>query len=490
MRRELPPLRSVWDVAHVRSAFDDANIKPGHLKAVLGWLSRHPAVIDWPGVDWSGVLQSVPHRARNLLREKYVVRSTTVESATLSMDLTTTKLVVKLFDDRRVETVVMRHGTLRSQRITVCVSSQVGCQMNCSFCATGTMGLRGDLSAGEIVEQFAAARAIEPLARNVVFMGMGEPLNNYDAVLATCAALLDGETWGLRAGGVTVSTVGISHRIRQLARDEPRVNLALSLHAPTQAKRIAIMPAAQAFGLPQLLSSMEAYVAAKLQAGNARVRTKETHPLVMVEYILLGGVNDTDEDAHELGKLLKPPALAGRAMVNLIAYNPVEGLPYDRPAEGQVRSFQQIVKSYGILTCVRVTMGLDIAGACGQLAKDITAQKDGEKKDGVKARALNIEDDPFSAAEAASSKPRRRIVLENGAAGLAHRKGPSTARRRGGSPAESDAAEADAAAAPATETAPAASLARRAGMWVVVLLVFAGLLSIGFGVTELFSGRA
>jgi hypothetical protein len=125
MRRELPVRRSVWDVAHVKADFDDENIKPAHLKAVLGWLSRHPSVTDWAGVDWAGVLQSVPHRARALLRDKYVVRLTVVESASLSQDLTTTKLVVKLHDDRRVETVVMRHGTLRSQRITVCVSSQV-----------------------------------------------------------------------------------------------------------------------------------------------------------------------------------------------------------------------------------------------------------------------------------------------------------------------------------------------------------------------------
>ena len=217
----------------------------------------------------------------------------------------------------------MRHATLRSTRVTCCVSSQVGCAMACSFCATGTMGDRGDLSRGEIVEQVLIARSLEPSTRNVVFMGMGEPLNNYDSVVGACRLLLDSQYLALRAGRVTVSTVGVVERIRQLGEDEPRVGLALSLHAPDQAKREAIMPAARGHRIDRVLDAVDAHVA-------LRRPLIAKGPLIMVEYILLGGCNDSDADAEALGDLLEN-RFAGRLMVNLIPYNPTPDLR--RPAD-------------------------------------------------------------------------------------------------------------------------------------------------------------
>ena len=180
---------------------------------------------------------------------------------------------------------------------------------------------------------------------------------------------------------VTISTVGVVDRIRSLAADEPRANLALSLHAPTQDQRVAIMPAANRYDLDDLLDALDAYVAEKLRElerrGSRKRRNDEKQPLIMVEYILLGGVNDSVADADALGKLFSragaAPRFGGRAMVNLIAYNPTPDLPYDRPSDAAVAAFQKAVQAHGVLTCVRITMGSDVAGACGQLLKDTRA---------------------------------------------------------------------------------------------------------------------
>jgi adenine C2-methylase RlmN of 23S rRNA A2503 and tRNA A37 len=236
------------------------------------------------------------------------------------------------------------------------------------------MGIHGDLTGGEIVEQALFAKALEPRLRNVVFMGMGEPLNNYAAVLAACACFFESRWLALGHGKVTVSTVGITHRVERLAFDEPRASLALSLHAPTQAKRVAIMPAARGHDLDRLLRALDGYVAAKI----ARSGDSDSATLLMVEYILLGGVNDTAQDADALADLLAPraapPRFGGRAMVNLIAYNETPGLPYARPTEATVRAFQAALVERGVLTCVRITMGADVAGACGQLLKETTTK--------------------------------------------------------------------------------------------------------------------
>ncbi|KXZ45270.1 hypothetical protein GPECTOR_56g366 [Gonium pectorale] len=239
------------------------------------------------------------------------------------------------------------------RRSTLCVSSQVGCQMGCTFCATGTMGLKGHLNAGEIVEQLMHARAVTRI-RNIVFMGMGEPLNNYEAVRSAVSMMTDSRYFGLRRRHVTVSTVGVIPRIKQLAQDLPGVSLALSLHAPNQELRAKIVPSARAYKLPALMDAVRSYQANSSQR-------------VFYEYVMLSGVNDGLEQAHELGKLLQ----GDDVVVNLIPWNPVyqpEGPFFEAPQDGSVAAFQSVLRhTYGLHTTVRQEMGQDISGACGQL---------------------------------------------------------------------------------------------------------------------------
>jgi adenine C2-methylase RlmN of 23S rRNA A2503 and tRNA A37 len=197
--------------------------------------------------------------------------TSTIDSSKQSSDQTTTKLAVKLHDGHLVESVLMRYNSVAGSRVSLCVSSQVGCAMGCTFCATATMGIRGNLSAGEILEQMVHANKIlakewnendDPrqfLVRNVVFMGMGEPLNNYDNVVEACKCMLDEKRWNLAHGKITVSTVGVTPRIYDLTRDLPEVSLALSLHAPNQEARSAIVPAAKAYKIEGLIDALVSF---------------------------------------------------------------------------------------------------------------------------------------------------------------------------------------------------------------------------------------
>ena len=200
--------------------------------------------------------------------------TTKVTGSSVSSDGETVKLLVQLQDGLSVEAVIMTYpgyagsssssssdDSVGNQRATVCVSCEVGCQMGCTFCATGTMGLIAELTPGEIVEQLVHARAVKAV-RNVVFMGMGEPLNNYNAVAAAIRLMIHPQVFALKQRSITVSTVGVTHRLASLARDLPGVSLALSLHAPNQQLRRLIVPSAQAFKLDKLMAAVDAYMSA------------------------------------------------------------------------------------------------------------------------------------------------------------------------------------------------------------------------------------
>jgi len=280
-----------------------------------------------------------PPAALAALRSHFVLFTTSVVATHESGDGCTTKSVVELRDSHHVEAVAMRHA----KRSTVCVSSQVGCQMGCQFCATGTMGIIGDLTAAEIVEQFAYATLTERLAgrpapKNVVFMGMGEPLQNYDAVRSAVEAFT--KHFVLRKKAITVSTVGVVPNMRRLARDLPDVRLALSLHAPTQALREIIVPAARAWPLNDLMAALDDHL----------IVTKRIHDRteagLMIEYVLLGGVNDSDECADELADLLR----GKNVMLNLIPYNPnvtAEMYGFVPPTEDRALAFGKRVVEKG-----------------------------------------------------------------------------------------------------------------------------------------------
>ncbi|ONH91929.1 hypothetical protein PRUPE_8G144200 [Prunus persica] len=222
--------------------------------------------------------------------------------------------------------------------------------MGCTFCATGSMGFKSNLTSGEIVEQLVHASRISPI-RNVVFMGMGEPLNNYGA-LVEAIHVMTGPPFHLSPKKITVSTVGIIHAIKKLHIDLPGLNLAVSLHAPVQEIRCQIMPAARAFPLVKLMDTLQEY-------------QKNTQQKIFIEYIMLDGVNDEEQNAHQLGKLLE----TFQVVVNLIPFNPIGDLSkFSTSNEEKVSSFQKILRgTYGIRTTVRKEMGQDISGACGQL---------------------------------------------------------------------------------------------------------------------------
>ena len=275
---------------------------------------------------------------------------------------TTRKTLWKLFDGALVESVLMRYP----DRATVCVSSQAGCGMACPFCATGMGGLQRNMSTAEIVEQVVAgarsmARGEVPggpgRVSNVVFMGMGEPLANYKAVIGAVRRLTDPAPAGLgmSARGITVSTVGLVPRIRQLTEEGIPVTLALSLHAPDDELRNELVPINTRFSVAETVEAAWDY---------ARVTKRR----VSIEYAMMRGINDQAWRADLLGDVLNSYGDWGWVHVNLIPLNPVEGSKWTASDPADEREFVRRLEAKGISTTVRDTRGREIDGACGQLA--------------------------------------------------------------------------------------------------------------------------
>ena len=359
-----------------------ADLAPKHCRAILS-AAIDAAESERDAVALAHRKTEVPKFAVEGVNDAFALMTTTVAECHTSKDGSTTKMVVELQDGHRVEAVVMRHAIHEGgrERNTLCVSSQVGCKMGCTFCATGTLGELGNLTCGEILVQLVhaqrlfrgdgdgdggdgdgggASRRVSGRRRgggitNLVFMGMGEPLNNYDAVIAALGPITDPKLFALAPSRVTVSTVGVVPRMKTLTRDAPGVALALSLHAPNQALRESIVPTARAYKLPALMEAMDEYL-----ASGPKVKT-------MVEYCVLRGVNDGVEHARELGELLR-----GRdVIVNFIPYNPTDvPMGHAPPTKEAVKAMVDVLTGpeFGQFTTVRHEMGQDIAGACGQLA--------------------------------------------------------------------------------------------------------------------------
>lgn len=242
-------------------------------------------------------------------------------------------------------------------RRTACVSSQVGCPVGCKFCASGLNGLKGNLEAGEIAFQiFMLNRVLSEVdgsrLTNVVFMGMGEPMSNYANVMKAVRLMHDQRIHGMGARRITISTVGVPAKIRELAGESLPINLALSLHAPNEPLRRQLIPWASHFSLDDILDACRFYF-------------DQTGREIMLEYILLHGVNDQPEHARELVKVCRTL----RSTVNLIRYNEVEGLPFIRPETGAMLTFQAILREAGVIARVRKSRGRDIDAACGQLRR-------------------------------------------------------------------------------------------------------------------------
>jgi 23S rRNA (adenine2503-C2)-methyltransferase len=259
----------------------------------------------------------------------------------------TVKSLLRLHDGKLVECVSIPTAT----RHTVCVSSQVGCAVGCTFCASGMNGVERDLTAGEIVYQILFHHLRRPVT-NVVFMGSGEPLFNYDHVLQAIRVLAEPKGLGLGRRRFTVSTSGVPARIRQLAADEPQVTLALSLHAADDETRSRIVPLNRRWPLADLLAAMEDYSAA--------VNRRMT-----LEYVLLADANRTEAHAGSLASI----ARRFGAHINLIPFNPVTETPHRRPSTDEVRAFEAQVTAAGGHATVRGQRGADIDAACGQLRR-------------------------------------------------------------------------------------------------------------------------
>ena len=304
-------------------------------------------------------MTNLPKAFRTTLAEVAEIDTITLSQLQTARD-ETAKGLFTLSSGRQIEAVLIPDfdEDKAVKRLTVCVSSQVGCAMGCSFCATGLMGFQQNLTAGEIFDQVWMMNALaqERYGRgitNVVFMGMGEPLLNYDTVLASIDLLTHPDGLGLAPRRITVSTVGLARRIKQLADDQPRVNLAVSLHAPIDSKRSSIMPVNRA-------------VATDLTALKAAIQhyTRATGRRITYEYCMFRSFNDTAEDARRLADV----AAWAPSKVNLIMYNPVEGLGFEPTPEAQLNAFIRILVERSVTVTVRRSRGQDIDAACGQLA--------------------------------------------------------------------------------------------------------------------------
>jgi 23S rRNA (adenine2503-C2)-methyltransferase len=261
--------------------------------------------------------------------------------------------------DAQAETVMIPDADRR----TACVSSQVGCPVGCQFCASGIGGVKRNLTAAQIVEQVIALNKVLAAAHpklapkdnrvnHIVFMGMGEPLANYANLMQAIRVLHDPECLNIGARKITVSTVGVPSKMRELAGEDLPINLAISLHAPDESLRRRLIPWAEHFSIEEILAA-------------ARYYFDQTGREITLEYILLAGVNDQPEHATQLARLCKTL----RANVNLIRYNQVEGLPFGRPKAQDVMVFQEILRSAGVNAHVRKSRGRDIDAACGQLRR-------------------------------------------------------------------------------------------------------------------------
>ena len=282
------------------------------------------------------------------LRERVSLAPLEVSEEAASSDGLTHKYLLALTDGEQIETVQIRY----LERTTACLSSQVGCALGCVFCATGQLGFTRNLTAGEIVAQAVhVARVSNTPLRNVVLMGMGEPLQNYDAVMQALDVLCDPGGLAIGYKQVTLSTVGIVPGIYRLAQERRPYSLAVSLHAATQAERLTMLPVSRAWPLEQLLEACRYYT--------NRLRRK-----IFFEWTLIDGVNDSPLQAKTLAELLEGIP----AQVNLIPLNPTAGYEPGAPRPAATAAFQAVLQSAGIPSTIRQRRGIDIAAGCGQLA--------------------------------------------------------------------------------------------------------------------------
>ena len=355
------------DSTHTRSAinlYDLTYHQLAHLLAEWGyshyWADKVWHYLYRELVTAVSAMSELRPKLQKRLSQQTHLNQLSTQIAVDSSDGYTRKFLLGLTDGEAIETVQMRFegqeeaGDGTTGRATVCISTQAGCAMGCVFCATGQMGFRRHLTPGEIVGQVVhVERQLRQQGdglRNIVLMGMGEPLHNYDHTMTAVSILMDHKGLAIAPKHITLSTVGVVPGIRRLADEERPFRLAVSLHAATDAERSALVPPARRWPLAELIAACRYYI----EKRNRRI---------FFEWTLIEGKNDTPEQAHAVGQLLQ----GLDAHLNLIPLNPTTG--YDgQPTRGQaVRHFQAILADYGLPSTVRQRRGIDIDAGCGQL---------------------------------------------------------------------------------------------------------------------------
>jgi len=328
-----------------RSALEAALNDRGHerfrARQIFGWIYRR-------GVTDLEAMSNLSRGLRTTLAADFSLSTPSIVARERSID-GTEKFLLRLSDNRQIESVVIPD----SPGTTFCISTQVGCAMACAFCLTGKMGLLRHLSAGEIAGQvrvLAQSLALYDKPFNIVLMGMGEPLHNYDETMKALRILADECGLALPPRRVTLSTVGLLPALERLAREPIMPNLAISLHAPTDLQRGELVPINKKYGVGEIIAACRKFPLKK--------RSRITF-----EYVLLAGVNDRPADARNLARLLK----GVKSKVNLIPLNPAAGIPFERPSDAAIDTFAKILADRGLTVSVRKSRGRDIRAACGQL---------------------------------------------------------------------------------------------------------------------------
>ena len=322
-------------------AFEEKGVPRFRARQIFGWIYRK-------GVTDFAAMSNLGPALQRTLATHFRISTPRIVHDDRSTD-GTRKFLLELEDGRRIEAVYIPD----TPKQTFCISSQVGCAMDCDFCLTGKMGFARHLTAGEIAGQarlLAAATGLTDRPFNIVLMGMGEPLHNYDAVMTSVAILADEHGLAVAPRRVTLSTVGLVPAMERLAQEPLMPNLAVSLHATTDEVRDRLVPINRKYPLAALIDA-------------CRRMPLKRRGRITFEYVLLDGVNDTPADARRLARLLADT----RAKVNLLPLNAAPGIPYERPSDAKVSQFAKLLAERGVTVSVRKSRGRDIRAACGQL---------------------------------------------------------------------------------------------------------------------------
>jgi 23S rRNA (adenine2503-C2)-methyltransferase len=345
---DAPPKKPILDipVAEWPTLVSELGDKPFRAGQILEWIFKKR-------VTSFAQMSSLSAPLRAKLEEKYALRSLSLDNAATSQMDGTTRYFFKTLDGGTVSCVYLPF----EDRSSLCISSQVGCAWGCVFCASGKVKFERNLTSAEIVDQILLVeKASGKELDSLLFMGMGEPLANYRNLVEALNMIRSPLALDFGARHVTVSTCGLVPQILKLADDVPKVNLAISLHASNDELRKKLLPKSSAWPIRELMNA-------------AKTFSKKTGSRVTFEYIVLDGVNDSEQDAKRLANLVRGPAQHGDYWVNLIAYNPVPGLPYKKPTVEKIEKFKEILETRRVPVRLRKPQGVDIGAGCGQLGE-------------------------------------------------------------------------------------------------------------------------